>query len=115
MASNVPVLAWDNGYWLDPLWKRFGVSMTPASSVPFFSPDCGERFADWAAFEPALDRFIARMPELNPRQYVREHLSMKRSAEIYANYYFSALGREPRMGCNRPAVDAAQDLHPTVT
>src|SRR5215467_3817956 len=36
LASNVPVLAWDNGYWLDPLWKQVGNAMIPASSVPFF-------------------------------------------------------------------------------
>jgi len=115
LASNVPVLAWDNGYWLDPLWQRFSTSMIPASSVPFFSPACGERFADWAAFEVALDRFVARMPELRPRQFVCENLSMKRSAEIYANYYFSLLSRGPRMGGDGADFDAAQDLHISVT
>jgi glycosyltransferase involved in cell wall biosynthesis len=93
MACNVPVLAWDNGYWLDPLSRRFGTAMIPASSVPYFSTECGERFADWAAFEATLDRFLDRMPELRPRKYVCENLSMQRSAEIYTNHYFSLLGR----------------------
>ncbi len=88
MASNVPILAWDNGFWLDPLWKRFNATMIPASSVPYFSPDCGERFVDWPGFEPALDRFLDRLPSFNPRQYVCENLSLKRSAEIYASHYF---------------------------
>ena len=92
MAANVPVLAWDNGYWLDPLWRRFDAKMTPASSVPFFSSDCGERFADLAEFEPALNRFLHRMPSLTPRKFVCENLSMKQSAETYARYYFSLLG-----------------------
>jgi hypothetical protein len=91
MASNVPILAWDNGFWLDPLWKRFNETMIPASSVPYFSPSCGERFADWPDFAPALERFLDRMPSFNPRKYVCENLSLKRSAEIYANLYFSAL------------------------
>ena len=94
MASNVPILAWDNGFWLDPLWKRFGTEMVPASSVPFFSAECGERFADYAGFEPALDRFLDRLPSLTPRNYVAENLSMKRSAEIYADHYFSLLKSE---------------------
>jgi hypothetical protein len=89
MASNVPILAWDNGFWLDPLWKRFSITMIPASSVPYFSAECGERFADLPGFEPALDRFIDRMAEFKPRKYVCENLSLKRSAEIYASYYFS--------------------------
>jgi glycosyltransferase involved in cell wall biosynthesis len=91
MACNVPILAWDNGYWLDPLAYRFEKEMVPASSVPFFSPDCGERFADWAGFTPALERFLARLPELKPRRYVCEHLSLERSAEIYAQHYFSLI------------------------
>jgi hypothetical protein len=92
MASNVPVLAWDNGYWLDPLARQLGATPIPASSVPYFSSDCGERFADWDHFEPALNRFVERMPSLTPRKYVRENLSMKQSAETYSGYYFSLLG-----------------------
>jgi glycosyltransferase involved in cell wall biosynthesis len=88
LASNVPILAWDNGYWLDPLWKRFSKTMIPATSVPYFSPDCGERFADLKAFAPALDRFLERLPSLQPRKYIAENLTMERSAEIYADYYF---------------------------
>jgi hypothetical protein len=96
MASNVPILAWDNGFWLDPLWKRFSKTMIPATSVPYFSADCGERFADFAAFVPTLDRFIARWPLLQPRKYVAENLTMQRSAEMYASYYFRALGAGER-------------------
>jgi glycosyltransferase involved in cell wall biosynthesis len=95
MASNVPILAWDNGYWLDPMWKQFSSTMIPASSVPLFSSDCGERFVDLAGFEPALDRFLDRLPRLNPRKYVLENLSMKRSAQIYSDLYFALLAKWP--------------------
>ncbi len=95
MSSNVPLLAWDNGYWLDPLWKRFSKTMIPASSVPYFSSDCGERFADWSEFEPALDKFLERLPRYQPRKYICENVTMKQSAETYANYYFSMLHRPP--------------------
>lgn len=91
LASNVPVLAWDNGIWLDPLARRFGTTAIAASSVPYFSADCGERFGDWAGFEAALQCFLDRLPLLRPRDYVCENLSMTRSAEIYAGYYFSLL------------------------
>jgi glycosyltransferase involved in cell wall biosynthesis len=94
LASNVPVLAWDNGYWLDPLWHRMGERMIPASSVPFFATDCGERFPDLAGFEPALMRFLDRLPSLRPREYVINHLSMRQSADIYARAYFDLLGRD---------------------
>lgn len=91
LASNIPVLAWDNGYWLDPLWRKLGVDAVPASSVPYFSDQCGERFRDIAEFSTALDRFLGRLSSLQPREYVVAHLSMAESARIYANAYFSLL------------------------
>ena len=89
LASNVPVLAWDNGYWLDPLWKKVSPKMIPASSVPFFSEECGERFRDVTEFETALSVFLSRLEHFKPRKFVIENLSMKESAEIYGNLYLS--------------------------
>lgn len=89
LASNVPILAWDNGYWLDPLWKRFGATKIPASSVPFFSEECGETFCDIADFEGALSIFLNRLVAYKPRKYVREKLTMRESAERYTAQYFS--------------------------
>ncbi len=96
LASNVPVLAWDNGFWLDPLWRKVSKTMIPASSVPFFSADCGERFADLAEFVAALTRFVERWPGLRPREYVVEKLSMRGSAEIYSRAYFALLAEAAR-------------------
>jgi hypothetical protein len=91
LASNVPILAWDNGFWLDPLWKRFSESKIPASSVPFFSAECGETFRDFSDFERALTTFLARLANLNPRKYVKENLSMKDSAKIFTSEYFALI------------------------
>jgi glycosyltransferase involved in cell wall biosynthesis len=91
LAANVPVLAWDNGYWLDPLWKRVSSTMIPASSVPFFSAECGDRFADLSKFEQALDRFLDRIPLYRPRKYVLENLSCRQSAAIYSRAYLSLI------------------------
>ena len=94
LASNVPVLAWDNGYWLDPLWKQVSNAMIPASSVPFFSAECGDRFADLTKFEQALDRFRDRMSSYQPRKYVLGNLSWRQSASIYSGAYFSLMTGE---------------------
>jgi len=91
MASGVPILAWDNGFWADPLWKKYTASAPPASSVPFFSPDCGEKFRDMSEFGPALDRFMSKRATYNPRKYVAENLSMEKSARLYAEQYFGLL------------------------
>ncbi|WP_172125311.1 glycosyltransferase [Devosia sp. 919] len=89
MASGVPVLAWDREYWADPLWKRFHRAAPAASSVPFFSTQCGERFASLAEFIPRLSAFMDRRGSYRPRAYVLENLSMQASAKIYAQAYFS--------------------------
>jgi hypothetical protein len=91
LACNVPILAWDNGYWLDPRWEQVSNAMIPASSVPFFSPDCGDRFADLGRFEEALDRFLDRILSYRPRKYVLENLSWQQSAMIYSRAYFSLM------------------------
>lgn len=88
MSCGLPVLAWDAGLWLDPVRLAYAQDDVPASSVPYFSPECGERFAGLAEFEASLDRFVAREAEYDPRRFVIDTLSMDRSARIYAEQYF---------------------------
>ncbi|HEU0118084.1 MAG TPA: glycosyltransferase [Alphaproteobacteria bacterium] len=91
MASNIPILAWDNGFWADPLWKKYGGAPPAASSVPFFSPACGETFRDMPEFDAALTRFLNNLSDYRPRQYVADSLNMTKSARIYADQYFELL------------------------
>jgi hypothetical protein len=95
LASNVPVLAWDNGYWLDPIWRRFSAVKIPASSVPFFSEECGVTFRNATDFNRALSAFMEQLDSFEPRKYVTENLTMKGSAEIYTAQYFSAFAPHP--------------------
>ncbi|MBK8907077.1 MAG: glycosyltransferase [Rhodospirillales bacterium] len=100
MSCGLPVLAWDAGWWLDPVRLNYGPADVPASSVPYFSPECGERFSGVGDFEPALDRFLASQAAYDPRRFVIDTLSMDRSARIYADEYFGLLpapseGRRP--------------------
>ncbi len=92
MASNVPVLAWDRGYWADPQWKDHFATAPWASSVPFFSKACGERFTGLDDFGDRLDTFLAARDTYRPRDYVTENLSLVRSGEIYARAYFGLAG-----------------------
>ncbi len=90
LASGVPVLAWDRGYWGDPQWKAHLDKAPWASSVPFFSPACGERFVgmeDWGA---KLEAFLAGRGDYKPRDYVKANLDIATSGRIYAQAYFAA-------------------------
>lgn len=91
MASGLPVLAWDPGYWKDPLRERLTEEPVPATSVPYFSPECGETFRDLAGFDAVVDRFLENLPHYTPREYVGRELSLAESAARYLGYYRSLL------------------------
>ena len=90
LAANVPILAWDNGYWLDPRRTEYTTEPVPASSVPYFSPECGERFAGIDDFDNALALFLERLAGYQPRAYVKRELSFASSAALYMAAYESA-------------------------
>lgn len=92
MASNVPVLAWDNGYWLDPHCKEWEADPVPTSSVPYFSEECGERFRGIEEYPAAVERFLERLGSFAPRRYVDRELSLAGSAELYMRHYVWAAG-----------------------
>ena len=93
MACNVPVLAWDQGLWLDPIRNRFTDRPVRASSVPYFSASCGDRFTGSEDFAAALERFFAHLGQYEPRQFVMDHLSLAQSARRYLEVYTAAAVR----------------------
>ncbi|MBS2028927.1 MAG: glycosyltransferase [Deltaproteobacteria bacterium] len=90
LACGVPVLAWDNGFWLDPIRPQFEKEPVPASSVPFFDETCGTTFRDASAFPEALDRFQAALPNYRPRAFVTRELSLEASGALYVAAYREA-------------------------
>lgn len=87
LASNLPVLAWNPGLWLDPQRERFTSNPVPATSVPYFSSDCGEVFTSYDDFGTAFDTFWHRREAYAPRTYVQKNLSLTASAERYLEAY----------------------------
>ena len=76
MACNTPMFVWDVTEWADQgdQWR------VPATSVPFWSSDCGERVFD-SNFDETFDNFYSRIDEYNPRKYVEDNLSYKASVK----------------------------------
>ena len=77
MSYNTPMLVWDVESWEDqgPEWS------VPATSVPYWSDECGERFVNVDDMEVTFDNFYSRIGEYNPRKYVEDNLSYKKSIE----------------------------------
>lgn len=89
LASNVPVLAWDQGWCLDPNRFQWGTPEIPASSVPYFDARCGEKFRSAAEFEAQLDRFLERLrrDEFRPRDFILEHLTVERCSSAFLEFF----------------------------
>jgi hypothetical protein len=85
LSCGVPVLAWNQGKWLDPNRFRWGSPDVRASSVPYFDPRCGETFAAPEEFAPALELFQRRLHfgELDPRTYILENLGLEDCARRF--------------------------------
>jgi glycosyltransferase involved in cell wall biosynthesis len=83
LSMNVPVLAWDQGYYLDPARYKWNEPMLPATSIPYFDENCGIRFKDIEEFEEIIDPFWQKVinGNFNPRGYMLANLTLKKSAE----------------------------------
>jgi hypothetical protein len=101
LSSGVPVMAWDPGYWLDPIRYKYQRPVVPATSVPYFDQRCGVTFVDINDFVAKFQSFFddCSAGKFNPREFVLETLSIEKSTgrmlEIYNSIQSSAcdLGR----------------------
>lgn len=94
LSCEVPILAWDQGWYLDPNRDRWGMPPTPATSVPYFDSRCGETFGSGEEFETRLDHFLERLRlrQYRPRDYVLENLTLERCSGKFLEFFAS----EPR-------------------
>ncbi len=86
MAMNVPVFAWDEGIWLDPLAQELSDEPVACCSVPYFDERCGLTFRIGDMAEQ-WQRFWRRIDAFRPRDYVGDALSYERSARAYIAAY----------------------------
>ena len=77
MSYNTPMFVWDIESWEDqgPEWS------VPATSIPYWSDECGERFVNVNDMDVTFDKFYSRICEYNPRKYVEDNLSYKASVK----------------------------------
>ena len=83
LSMNVPILAWDQGKWLDPNRFKWGDVNTNATSVPYFDDRCGLRFKSIDEFDIVFTRFwkLVNINYFLPREYITEYLTLEKSAE----------------------------------
>jgi hypothetical protein len=83
MAANKPLFVWDQSIW-DHMGSQYTV---PASSVPYWSDDCGKKIQSLDELENSFDDFISNLNQYNPQKFVFENLSPEKSIQILLNHY----------------------------
>jgi peptidoglycan/LPS O-acetylase OafA/YrhL len=83
MSMNVPILAWDQGFCLDPNRFDWGDPVIPASSVPFFDETCGMKFKDFNEFDKQVESFMENVKTntYKPREFILNNLTLEKSGE----------------------------------
>lgn len=78
MESNTPLFVWDVQDWLDQ-GEEYRI---PASSVPYWSEICGEKFYHENEMNETFGKFYDKIGSYRPKEFVEKNLSYKRSVEI---------------------------------
>jgi hypothetical protein len=75
MSNDIPMFVWDLTHWNDQGsdWS------VPATSVPYWSSECGEKFYRNSEMGETFDKFYSRMGEYAPRNFVENNLSYQKS------------------------------------
>lgn len=81
MSSNTPLLVWDIREWND-MGDEY---KTPATSVPYWHPMCGEIFFEYEKLEFTFSKFYDKMNTYNSRKFVENKLSFKASVQNLLN------------------------------
>jgi glycosyltransferase involved in cell wall biosynthesis len=83
LSMNIPVFAWDQGYWLDPHRFNWNDPVIPSTSVPWFDDRCGKTFKNFDDFNDQIPIFWQMVKNncFKPREFVLENLSLKISAQ----------------------------------
>jgi hypothetical protein len=107
LSSDVPVLAWDQGRWLDPNRFAWGDPDVAATSVPYFDARCGLRFRDAEEFVGRLEEFLdlQRDGALQPRVYVLERLTLEKCSSRYLELLDAAPTSIDRPSYTRGRID----------
>jgi hypothetical protein len=89
LSSGVPILAWDQGYCLDPNRFAWGQPNIAATSVPYFDDRCGERFEGLEDFDEKLSMFMEKIDAsgYSPRDFVLGNLTLRGCAAHYLSFF----------------------------
>ncbi|MCW8336063.1 glycosyltransferase family 1 protein [Vibrio paucivorans] len=88
LASNIPVLTWEEERIIDPELEHYNAPNLNVSSVPYFDQRCGMKFKI-EHFEYTCDAFVEQHEQFKPRQFVLDTLALDIAGRNYLHEYQS--------------------------
>ena len=92
LSLDVPILAWNFGWWCDPYRFTVGLNDFPATSIPYWDERCGVEFHNMKDFDAQLDVFLERLRrnDFAARDYVLDNLRLEQGAQRYLDILHDA-------------------------
>lgn len=85
MAINKPIFVWDQIVW-DHMGSEYSV---PATSVPYWSDECGYKISSIDELESGFDYFYSNLSNYSPQDYIQRELSPQKTVQILLDHYES--------------------------
>jgi hypothetical protein len=85
MAVNKPIFVWDQVIW-DHMGSEYSV---PATSVPYWSDECGYKISSIDELESGFDYFYSNLSNYSPQDYIERELSPQKTVQILLDHYES--------------------------
>lgn len=76
LACNVPLLVW-NVFSMNQSYGS-GCPNIAASTIPYWSDNCGEYFTDVSELKPTFDKLLQNLDTYKPREFILENLSIEK-------------------------------------
>lgn len=83
-SYDVPVLAWDRGYWVSTDGTR---RWDGASSAPYLTSQSGMRFMNSQDFTKVFPFFMESLGSFSPREYVLQNFTLEICAQRYLSLF----------------------------
>src|SRR5262249_35090304 len=107
LAMNVPIFAWDEGFWPNPDAAGVSSQPIPCTSVPFFDDRCGLRFTI-ASMAENWPHFFTALEQYTPRNFVASELTLDKSARLYLDAYAEVRALSPSIDVRSSAAGLAR-------
>lgn len=83
LSCNVPLLVWNTTSMNQEF--RSNYENIPATTIPYWDERCGEYFTEISELPKTFEKFIAKINDYKPREYILENLSMKKCNDLFNN------------------------------